>query len=143
MASQKQISANRKNARKSTGPKTQTGLARSSQNALRHGLSLPLPDNGPTSALRKGLAKALGLAEQDAGFRELSDGLLEISRVRAEKARAIDELLKAAARADPRGDPRSIASLERYERLARQKRRRGSRLLKSTVGVSMRPDTKD
>jgi len=36
--SQKQIEANRKNAQKSTGPKTKAGKAKSSKNATRHGL---------------------------------------------------------------------------------------------------------
>jgi hypothetical protein len=38
MATQKQIQANRNNARKSTGPQTQEGKTRASQNALKHGL---------------------------------------------------------------------------------------------------------
>ncbi len=39
MASEKQIAANRQNARKSTGPKTDAGKQRSRQNAFRHGLT--------------------------------------------------------------------------------------------------------
>ncbi len=39
MASDKQIAANRRNAQKSTGPRSQEGRATSSQNALRHGLT--------------------------------------------------------------------------------------------------------
>ena len=35
--SQKQLEANRRNAQKSTGPKTADGKARSSQNSLKHG----------------------------------------------------------------------------------------------------------
>jgi len=38
MASKKQINANRKNAQKSTGPKTDQGKAAVSQNAVKHGL---------------------------------------------------------------------------------------------------------
>ena len=38
-ATQKQIDANRRNAKKSTGPKTETGKIRSSLNGWRHGLT--------------------------------------------------------------------------------------------------------
>jgi hypothetical protein len=39
MTSEKQIAANRENALRSTGPKTDTGKQTSSLNALRHGLT--------------------------------------------------------------------------------------------------------
>jgi hypothetical protein len=50
MSSQKRINANRSNAKNSTGPKTQEGKARSSQNALKHGLraeEVVLPTEDP------------------------------------------------------------------------------------------------
>ena len=45
MASKRQIAANRRNAAKSSGPRTQQGKARSRRNALRHGLSATLIDS--------------------------------------------------------------------------------------------------
>ncbi len=38
MTTQKQIAANRRNSRRSTGPKTRTGKAESKMNAMKHGL---------------------------------------------------------------------------------------------------------
>jgi hypothetical protein len=38
MSTQAQIKANRQNAQKSTGPKTDEGKAAASQNAVKHGL---------------------------------------------------------------------------------------------------------
>ena len=39
MATAKQLLANKNNARKSTGPKSAVGKLKSSQNAIKHGLS--------------------------------------------------------------------------------------------------------
>jgi len=39
MVSERQIKANRRNARKSTGPKTRAGRERTRSNAYRHGLA--------------------------------------------------------------------------------------------------------
>ena len=49
MTSVRQIEANRRNALASTGPKTESGKQRASQNAVRHGLTaetviVPLED---------------------------------------------------------------------------------------------------
>ena len=45
MATQRQIAANRRNARKSTGPRSNAAKKRSSRNAYRHGLTSSLPSS--------------------------------------------------------------------------------------------------
>ena len=42
MASERQLAANRANARKSTGPRSASGKKRASRNALKHGLTTPV-----------------------------------------------------------------------------------------------------
>ncbi len=60
MTSEKQLVANRANAKRSTGPKSKNGKARSSKNALTHGLTgadivVPGEDPEEFEALRAGL----------------------------------------------------------------------------------------
>lgn len=60
MATEKQIAANRRNARRSTGPRTAEGKARSSRNALKHGiLSRELVEEGESAEELADLIEAL------------------------------------------------------------------------------------
>jgi hypothetical protein len=49
MATERQIAANRRNARKSTGPRSNAAKKRASRNAYRHGLSSSLPSSAATA----------------------------------------------------------------------------------------------
>ncbi len=65
MTSQEQSEANRRNALKSTGPKSKKGKARASLNALKHGLRakdivLPSEDGREFDGLRRALITELG-----------------------------------------------------------------------------------
>jgi hypothetical protein len=130
MATERQIAANRANAQKSTGPKTAAGRLKSSRNAFRHGLSLPLRLDAATSAKMQAIAKVL--TRDQAGDEHLSAAnelaqaqlqLLKIREVRAELMATFDVSC---------GDHdmlRRLASLDHYERLALTQRRRASRKL--------------
>jgi hypothetical protein len=123
MATAQQIAANRANAKKSTGPRSPTGLARSSRNALSHGLSLPLSQNELGTA--EALAKALSACPGEGLAAELAKAHVEISRARQARTHALEELLESLnLPVDPNDRARSIKKIERYERLAAQKRRR-------------------
>jgi hypothetical protein len=96
VASKRQILANRRNAQKSTGPKTALGKKRSSKNAYRHGLSLPMCNVGSQKQLEElsrsfagdaSDAKILGLAERAA------DAQADLERVRKVKAAMLEHAL--------------------------------------------------
>ena len=96
MATEKQIRANRENAKKSTGPKTAAGRARSSRNALRHGLSLPLTPNTEMAAkpdvIRKSLVSEQGKPTRVVAAIEFAQAQLDFLRIRAVRGQMMAEL---------------------------------------------------
>ena len=103
MASEQQIVANRRNARKSTGPHSGAGKKRASRNAYRHGLTLSITS---TAAYAKQLDR---LVREIAGntripitlerAREIAQAELDLARVRRAKV-ALIERTRAFAAAD-------------------------------------------
>jgi len=98
MATAKQIAANRANAKKSTGPRTAAGRAKSSRNAYRHGLSLPMqPDPQAIEVLAKAIAGETAGEIELRAARALAEAQLELKRIRTTKVAAIpielDEML--------------------------------------------------
>ena len=135
MATDKQIAANRANAKRSTGPKTAAGKLKSSGNAYRHGLSGPVPSAPETLTMFHSIAREL-TGEQVtedrlnlvADFALAHLELLRINAIRTEQF----------AKVDPNGsgdlnrqELNRLAALDRYERYALTKRRRASRALQS------------
>jgi hypothetical protein len=104
MASERQIAANRRNARKSTGPRSGTGKNRSSRNAYRHGLTLSITS---AAGFAKQLDKLVREIAGDTGdaivlerAREIAQAELDLARVRRVKV-ALLERASAFAELDP------------------------------------------
>lgn len=130
MASDRQIRANRLNARKSTGPRTFAGKERSSRNAHKHGLSLPLSPDALVVVTH--LVDAILAGEDSASavaVRDFSEGHLEVLRARSVRTQMLDELMAVMGRSEQIELLNAVGAVERYERLARQKRRRALRML--------------
>ena len=134
MASEKQIAANRANAKRSTGPKTAAGKLRSSRNAFRHGLSGPLPPDPTTSAKIDSLTSLLAgeqtsedYLESATDFARAQVELLRIRSIRSEQSAKMD--LNDCTPGNLR-ELKRLASLDRYERYALTRRRRSSRGLR-------------
>ena len=94
MASERQIAANRRNARKSTGPRSTAGKNRASRNAYRHGLTVNITS---TAALTAQLDKRVRESAGDSGdaillerARAVAQAELELARVRRAKVALIE-----------------------------------------------------
>ena len=113
MASNRQIEANRGNAKRSTGPKTEAGKTRSSRNSLRHGLSRPMT-RGSDCEIRAMVHE--GLTEAP----DLVRAKLEITRIRSARSALLAAFLKA-----PHPNlAKRLRGIDRYERKAFARQRR-------------------
>jgi hypothetical protein len=89
MVSNRKISANKANARASTGPRTRAGKSRSSRNALRHGLSLSIFDDPDLSPAVSQLALIISGSDSSSELVQLARGVVvaQLDLVRIRKAR--------------------------------------------------------
>ena len=139
MASDRQIAANRRNARLSSGPRTLAGKARSRANALRHGLATSLSQDPDTVQKIECLAKELVGHSNDFERNELAYVAAEchfelqrIREVRTNFMRKLAEMSKAAGY-DHATTADLIAKINRYERRIQSKQRKARKKLNSYV----------
>jgi hypothetical protein len=134
MPSDRQIAANRKNAKKSTGPRSVAGREASRRNARRHGLAIAIETDpafqDDIENLAKTLSLSLGVQHVDERAREAARAELDLLRIRDIRAWLFRTLYFGA------NDVRSgnlaeltdkLAKLDRYERRAFSRRKRALR----------------
>jgi hypothetical protein len=135
MTSDQKRTSNRANAKKSTGPKSALGKQRAAQNALRHGLAIPV---GSVAALQEGVERlALGIATASgekvvtASSRQAAEAELDMVRIRKARAAVFNSLDNNAPATEGFYDKlnESLASLDRYERRAFSRHKRAFRAL--------------
>jgi len=129
MPSDRQIAANRKNAKKSTGPRSDAGRAASRSNALRHGLAIPIGTDpafhDDIEKLAKALSLSSGMQNVDNCAREAAGAELDLLRIRKIRA-SLFETLSFVTNDATSG---SLANLnDKLAKLARYERRAFSRV---------------
>jgi hypothetical protein len=96
MSSKKQIAANRRNAKRSTGPRTQSGKSRSRANALRHGVLSKALKNfalaAETEVLARRIAREHGKPDHAIEARTIAEAEVTILRIRAIRANFLDAI---------------------------------------------------
>jgi hypothetical protein len=125
---------NRANAEHSTGPRTPEGKARSSQNALRHGLTARatlLPTEDPAVYQRHSQKFLDEYHPQGATEHELVHSLAESSWLRSRVTRLEEALFSPATNTED--DPRTIESQSRALTSFSMHRHRLSRQFESTL----------
>jgi hypothetical protein len=132
LATEKQIAANRANAKHSTGPRTAAGKLKSSRNAFRHGLSGYIPldlHSAEVNLIARELAGEHATADRLASATDFAGAQMELLRIREIRTDQFAEV-------DINGlsnlrQLQRLAALDRYERYALTKRRRASKKVQS------------
>jgi hypothetical protein len=106
LTTERQRRANRANTKGSTGPKTKVGETRSSKNALRHGLNIPIWSDPAFAPQADAIARRI--AGQDASderlekARHIGAAQIDLIRIRVRRKELMDRLLE-----DPDNQPKS------------------------------------
>jgi hypothetical protein len=157
MTSDRKREANRRNAARSTGPRSAAGRARSSRNAMRHGLLANFSQGDAPCAKTENLAALL--AGEDAPRDRLAlarlaaEAQMTILRARAARVRILEDALAACSSPGPEGAACGCAlppmtgaaylrvlpqliKFSRYEGEALLQRRRGLWIMKQQTVLS-------
>ena len=142
MTSPAKIRANRRNALRSTGPRSFTGKAIAARNSRRHGLTLPVLADPSLSPEVVGLTRLIetsttGRAADAAGHAlacRIAEAMIDLKRVRLAKLPLMTEL-----HADLRGlcTLVELSRLDRYERCALGRRKRAIREFDAAVAPAV------
>ena len=134
MPSDRQIAANRNNAKKSTGPRSDAGRAASRRNARRHGLAISVGTDpafqDEIEKLAKTLSLSRGVQHVDERAREAAEAELDLLRIRKVRAWVLETFYFAgnggtSSNLAEMND--KLVKLERYERRAFSRRNRALR----------------
>jgi len=131
MATPAQIAANRRNALKSTGPRTAAGKAASSRNSLRHGLAAraaAVPGEDPADLARFRAELMAALAPRDAREEWLAETVVEAAWRLRRVWRAEAALFNRHGRSAP-SCLRELLVLQRYEVAANRRFHRAIAML--------------
>ena len=129
MPSDQQVAANKKNAKKSTGPRSKTGRAISRRNALRHGLAINVRADPAVHDDIERLAKVLSPSDdaqdRSENVRAAAEAQFDLLRIRRIRAWLFETLYfgKPATSDSLAKLTDELARLERYERRAFSRRR--------------------
>lgn len=135
MATQKQISANRENAKRSTGPRTRAGKKQSSKNSLKHGLSLGLNEALVDEAAQLARVISITTTADPIFCGDFARAGVAVERVRRVKTQLI-------ARPDLMTNPaviKNLLSLKRYELRAKASLRRALKNCRGSGGELEEP----
>ena len=130
MRSSARVLANRRNAHRSTGPKTPQGKSRVAKNALRHGLAIPVTIDPALADAVECLARVI--AGKDVGpirldgARRIAEAQIDLQRLRRARLALLEgsQFETGESQAEGLGVlAAGLARLDRYERRALSRRK--------------------